>query len=540
MTDGHPDGEKFLTKDPKKSHYFQIFKDSYEAKKPSKMRYSEEPLIPKVMHQIWIGPEMPVLYKSYLEECQKLHPDWEFKVWGDKEVAELNLEYADVYDKLRSYAAKADILRYEILYRFGGVYRDVDLKCYKPIDDLNHLYDAYFYLDGPFVYKQGLISNNLIASKPGNYIFKNTLDEIRSNIDKQLHEWDEDIKDNSLHNFAVKKTMMPLTDILVKDITLLEKTVALPPTYFSPLRPNFRLKRYTTIEFPNIVLKTHFSFLKPESLGMHNYNESKTEIIHSKFKNDNGLQDPCVRSAFDSLSSQYKKVYNIFDNIMVSNQPEKVGWNKVSKMPQVINFVLFGSDERKILNKNIPMWQMLNGNFEIKTWDIERLLKVFPEIDLARINFLSEDLRFYIGLKIIDKFGGTYANFKAIPYTPMFELNNKYNFYAGLMSINSDDPKIILSKKLIGASIHNPIISKTLEQIDAQNSDSLKSISEILTKTAYENMYLNGKNIVLSASHFEPLNDPSSVKCTIVDKVWRFIKRKPKAFSQLTDYAIVE
>ena len=66
------------------------------------------------MHQIWIGPNpIPPLYQNYLNECKKLHPNWEFKIWTDQNIKELNLDNQFV-DKARSYVLKSDLLRYEI------------------------------------------------------------------------------------------------------------------------------------------------------------------------------------------------------------------------------------------------------------------------------------------------------------------------------------------------------------------------------------------------------------------------------------------
>ena len=39
-------------------------------------------------------------------------------------------------DPARNLAERADVLRYEILRRHGGVYVDVDVECLRPLDDL--------------------------------------------------------------------------------------------------------------------------------------------------------------------------------------------------------------------------------------------------------------------------------------------------------------------------------------------------------------------------------------------------------------------
>jgi mannosyltransferase OCH1-like enzyme len=37
---------------------------------------------------------------------------------------------------MRIIRKKTDILRFEILYQFGGLHKDTDFECLKPIDDL--------------------------------------------------------------------------------------------------------------------------------------------------------------------------------------------------------------------------------------------------------------------------------------------------------------------------------------------------------------------------------------------------------------------
>ena len=536
MTDGSSEGEKFLTKNPQYANYLKIFQDNYEAKKPSKMKYSQEPLIPKIMHQIWVGSSIPPLYQNYLDECKKIHPDWKFKIWTDEEVEKLGMEYKDVYDKLRSYAAKADVLRYEILYRFGGVYRDMDTKCYKPLDDLNHLYDAYFGLEGPFYFDYAMVSNNFIGSKPNNDVFKESLTHIKENIDKKLQDFDHNSQHTGVHMFAVENTMLPLTHVLVKRISSLDSTIAFPPSYFMPIRNiGFDLKKYKVTDDLDVKFKSIFSFLKPESMVFHN--DAKTEIDNSDFEYDSGLQDKYRSKIFSTLPENQKKIFKIFKRKFDENNPKYLSWSKESLIPQVINFVLLRPEEEVVLNKNLSNWRMLNVCFKLEIWDKNRIVKVFPEMADQINNHDIDDLRFYVGLKILEKFGGTYADFRAKPYKPIFEVSNKYNFYAGMMPISKKSKYILLSKKLIGASAKNPIISKTLALIDLNNQADLKDINKILARISYENIYL-GRYTIFPAVNFEPIDIVENE--TMWRKLKYFVRGEPKAFSDLTEYVVVE
>lgn len=91
--------------------------------------------IPKVFHQIWINRESPALppqFAAYRDGWLTLHPDWDYRLWNLD-----NLDFtptrADLLSQARSYAQMADILRYEILLRHGGVYLDTDFECRRSI-----------------------------------------------------------------------------------------------------------------------------------------------------------------------------------------------------------------------------------------------------------------------------------------------------------------------------------------------------------------------------------------------------------------------
>ncbi len=104
---------------------------------------SEETRIPKIIHQIWIGSPVPERYNNWRASWKKHNPDWEYKLWTDKEVAEFELVNRKLYDATTNLGAKSDILRYELLNQFGGLYVDTDFECCKSFDMLNHSYNFY-------------------------------------------------------------------------------------------------------------------------------------------------------------------------------------------------------------------------------------------------------------------------------------------------------------------------------------------------------------------------------------------------------------
>lgn len=95
--------------------------------------------IPKKIHQIWLGSELPEEYRKFTDSWKFFHPDWEYKLWRDSDVIGFNMIRRVEYDKATNQGMKSDILRYEILRQFGGIYVDTDFECLKSFNDLMYL-----------------------------------------------------------------------------------------------------------------------------------------------------------------------------------------------------------------------------------------------------------------------------------------------------------------------------------------------------------------------------------------------------------------
>jgi mannosyltransferase OCH1-like enzyme len=95
--------------------------------------------IPRKIHQIWLGSELPEEYKKWTNTWKMFNPEWEYKLWGDKDVDGLNLPNRKLYDSIRNKGQQSDFLRYHILNQFGGIYVDTDFECLKSFDSLSFL-----------------------------------------------------------------------------------------------------------------------------------------------------------------------------------------------------------------------------------------------------------------------------------------------------------------------------------------------------------------------------------------------------------------
>lgn len=99
-------------------------------------RKDEPILIPKKIHQIWLGSPVPSRVLELSEKIKLVHPSWQYKLWTDKDVESLDMFNKKLYDSHENYGTKSDILRYEIIFKEGGIYLDTDFDIVRPFDDI--------------------------------------------------------------------------------------------------------------------------------------------------------------------------------------------------------------------------------------------------------------------------------------------------------------------------------------------------------------------------------------------------------------------
>ena len=91
---------------------------------------SNKQTIPKIIHQIWIGNNPPPYewINSFKIDLTRKYPDWKYYLWTESNIPKLTYINRDIYYQEKSYNGKSDILRYYLLYKYGGIYIDADSK----------------------------------------------------------------------------------------------------------------------------------------------------------------------------------------------------------------------------------------------------------------------------------------------------------------------------------------------------------------------------------------------------------------------------
>lgn len=106
--------------------------------------------IPKIIHQIYIGGVVPQQLLEISKKLRDNNPAWEYRFYDENRVisfirdnyGEKMLEY---YNRINPQygAARVDLCRYLVMYRYGGVYLDLKSTFTRAIDDVLLENDKY-------------------------------------------------------------------------------------------------------------------------------------------------------------------------------------------------------------------------------------------------------------------------------------------------------------------------------------------------------------------------------------------------------------
>jgi len=104
---------------------------------PKGYRMNETIQIPKTIHYIWFGDSpVPDKFKPYIESWYKYCPDYEIKEWNESNYDILTHPFMRETTAANRPGFTADYARLDIIYRYGGIYLDVDVELLRNIDEL--------------------------------------------------------------------------------------------------------------------------------------------------------------------------------------------------------------------------------------------------------------------------------------------------------------------------------------------------------------------------------------------------------------------
>ncbi len=94
-------------------------------------------MTPKIIHYCWFGGNpLPDSAKACIASWRKILPDYEIKEWNESNFDVHANAYVEEAYRLRKYAFVSDYARFWVLYKYGGIYFDIDVEVLKPLDDI--------------------------------------------------------------------------------------------------------------------------------------------------------------------------------------------------------------------------------------------------------------------------------------------------------------------------------------------------------------------------------------------------------------------
>lgn len=130
-------------------------------------------VIPLNIFQTWNTKTLPTKMSECVESMKLCNPEFKYYLFDDDDCRDFlknnfDAEILYSYDTLIPGAFKADLWRYCILYKFGGIYLDIKYKCINGFKFLTLTDDEYFVRDRYEASNKLAIYNALIICKAGN------------------------------------------------------------------------------------------------------------------------------------------------------------------------------------------------------------------------------------------------------------------------------------------------------------------------------------------------------------------------------------
>jgi mannosyltransferase OCH1-like enzyme len=147
----------------------------------------------RIIHQVWFGTipnkkEATKTYKKfkiYRDSWKIKNPTWFHMEWNKNLSEQLTKtffpEHYDMYMKYPYEIQRCDLVRYFCLYRYGGIYADMDYYCNKSFDEALHFFKHNFYLVNTPNVGDSYVSNSLMFSKPNHVFWRRLMLEMEQN-----------------------------------------------------------------------------------------------------------------------------------------------------------------------------------------------------------------------------------------------------------------------------------------------------------------------------------------------------------------------
>jgi hypothetical protein len=137
-------------------------------------------VIPRLFHWIWFGDTpLPEQHRSWIQGWLNLHPGWKHVLWTEENRPQLVNEQQ--FQRAETYAQRSDIARFEIVYRYGGIYVDTDFECLRNIEPLLEGVEAFIVAEEPESLTR--LGTGIIGATPHHAWLQDLIAEVPASMD---------------------------------------------------------------------------------------------------------------------------------------------------------------------------------------------------------------------------------------------------------------------------------------------------------------------------------------------------------------------
>jgi mannosyltransferase OCH1-like enzyme len=164
---------------------------NYTKKPQEKMTLLQSPsVIPLNIFQTWHTKDLPPYMKKCVQTIKDCNPEFKHFLYDDQECRDFisrnfDVEVLYAYDSLIPGAYKADLWRYCVLYKYGGVYIDIKYQCANGFK-LIQLTDQEYYVKDREQNRNG-IYNAFMVCKAGEHIMEKCINQVVENVRNRFY-----------------------------------------------------------------------------------------------------------------------------------------------------------------------------------------------------------------------------------------------------------------------------------------------------------------------------------------------------------------
>lgn len=144
--------------------------------------------IPKIIHQIWIGPHKCPM--KFINTFREKNPDFEHILWNEQEIQNrgFKMECVNAFNSAPEWCGRCDILRWELLWNYGGIFLDADSVCLEPFDKWMLEKNGFAAYENETT-RAGLVAVGTMGFPPKHPLCRAAIDFILNNDIRNKRSW---------------------------------------------------------------------------------------------------------------------------------------------------------------------------------------------------------------------------------------------------------------------------------------------------------------------------------------------------------------